>query len=63
MLYENVKQLCKEKGVSISKIEDDLCFPRSYVCKWNDIEPGVQKVKKVADYLGVPIERLLEGSE
>ena len=60
MLYENVKRLCKEKGVAISKIEDDLGFSRSYMCKWNESEPGVQKVKKVADYLGVPIERLLE---
>lgn len=61
MLYDNVKTLCKERGITISKLEEELDFPRSYLCKWNENEPGVRKVKKAADYLGVPIEKLLEG--
>lgn len=61
MLYDNVKTLCKERGITISKLEEELDFPRSYLCKWNENEPGIRKVKKVADYLGVPIEKLLEG--
>lgn len=60
MLYDNVKTLCKERGITILKLEEDLDFPRSYICKWNENEPGIRKVKKVADYLGVPIEKLLE---
>ena len=64
-IYDNVKKLCEEKKVSISQMERDLEFPRSSVCKWNENEPGVTKVQKVADYLGVPIEQLLaqEGGE
>ena len=27
--------------------------------KWNTNEPGIRKVQKVVDYLGVPIEELL----
>lgn len=60
MLYDNVRVLCKEKGIPVSKIEEELGFPRSYICKWNENEPGVRKVQKVADYLGVPIEDLLK---
>lgn len=60
MLYNNIKKICKENGISISKLEEDLGFPRSYVCKWNEIEPGIWKVQKVADYLGVPLELLLD---
>lgn len=60
MLYDNVKMLCKERGISILKLEAVLEFPRSSICKWNENEPGIRKVQKVADYLGVPIERLLE---
>ena len=59
MLYNNVKKLCEEKGISVSQLERDLEFPRSSVCKWNDNEPGVTKVQKAADYLKVSIERLL----
>lgn len=60
MLYDNVKKFCEERGITIVKLEQDLGFPRSYICKWNDNEPGICKVQKVADYLGVPIEKLME---
>ena len=60
MLFDNVKRICEEKGITISKLEMDLEFPRSYICKWNKNEPGIRKVQKVADYLGVTIEELLK---
>lgn len=60
MLYDNVKSICEKNGIPISKLEDDLQFPRSYICKWNKNEPGIRKVQKVAEYLNVSIEELLE---
>lgn len=60
MLYDNVKAICDEKKISVGKMEKDLEFSNGSVCKWNENEPGVRKVQKVADYLGVPIEKLLE---
>ncbi|GAA6286427.1 hypothetical protein F190043G2_30980 [Blautia caecimuris] len=46
MLYDNIKELCLEKKIAISEMERDLGFPRSYVCKWNENEPGIRKVQK-----------------
>lgn len=60
MLYDNVKALCETRGIAISKVEKDLGFPRSSICKWNENEPSVRKVEKVANYLKVKIEKLLE---
>lgn len=60
MLFDNVRVLCNERNIAISKLEDDLGFPRSYICKWNKNEPGIRKVQKVANYLGVTIDELLE---
>lgn len=60
MLFDNVRHLCREKGISITKLEDDLGFARSSVCKWNKNEPGIRKVQKVAEYLEVSIEELLK---
>ncbi|MEE1496488.1 MAG: helix-turn-helix transcriptional regulator [Clostridium sp.] len=60
MLFDNVRALCNERNIAISKLEDDLGFPRSYIYKWNKNEPGIRKVQKVADYLGVTIEELLK---
>lgn len=60
LLYDNVKALCTVKGISISRLERDLKFPRSSICKWNDNQPGIRKVQKVADYFNVSIETLLK---
>ena len=59
MIYKNIKAICKERGISVSKIELDLNFPRSSICKWDTNTPSVDKVKKVADYFGVSIEYFL----
>lgn len=58
MLYDNVRALCAKKGITVGKMEKELGFSNSSICKWNDNEPGIRKVQKVADYLGVPIEQL-----
>lgn len=60
MLYNNVKRICEENGISVGKIEKDLQLSNGSICKWNENEPGIRKVQKVADYLGVSIETLLE---
>ena len=60
MLYDNVKALCEEKGITIWKLERDLKFPHSSVRKWNENEPGIRKVQKVADYLQVPSRNYLK---
>ena len=60
VIYDNVKKLCDQKGISIWRLERDLGFSHRTVSKWNDNEPGIRTVQQVADYLGVPIEKLLE---
>jgi transcriptional regulator with XRE-family HTH domain len=60
LIYDNIKRVCEKKGISISTLEKKLEFSNGSICKWNDNEPGIHKVKKVADWLGIPIEKLLE---
>lgn len=62
MLYDNVKILCAEKNISVGQLEKELGFSNGSICKWNENEPGIRKVQKVADYLHVSIEKLLEDS-
>lgn len=59
VLYDNIKMLCAKKGVSVSSVEKELKFSNGSICKWNESEPGIHKVQKVSDYLGVPIMELL----
>ena len=62
-IYANVKKACAEKGITVYALENKLNFPRSSICKWDTNTPGVDKVKAVADYFGVPIEYFLEDKE
>lgn len=63
MLYEKIKALCKDKKISIRYLEKNLGFSNGCIRKWNVVSPGVERVKKVADYFGVSIEYFLGGWE
>ncbi|NBK00455.1 XRE family transcriptional regulator [bacterium 1xD8-48] len=60
MLYEKLETLCKEKGISIAKLERDCCIGNATVRRWDKAFPRIDTLKKVADYLGKPIEYFLE---
>ena len=60
VLFDNIKELCEKKGVSVWTLEKDLGFSNRSISKWNETDPGIRKVQKVADYFGVAIEDLLE---
>lgn len=63
MIYEKVRKLCEEKGVSIYRLEKDLEFSPSSIVKWKTSKPSVDKMQKVADYFGVSIDYFLEGGD
>ena len=60
VLFDNIKEFCEKKRVSVWKLEKDLGFSNRSISKWNETDPGIRKVQKVADYFGVAIEDLLE---
>lgn len=60
MLLEKIKRLCEKRGISIYKLEKDLGFSESSICKWESSIPSAIKLKQVADYFGVTVDYLLE---
>lgn len=60
-LKDNIKNLCKEKGVSMNKLETDLEFGKGYISKLDKSVPNSAKLQKIADYFGVSIDYLLNG--
>lgn len=58
MIYTKIKEICKSKNISIRKLERELGFSTGSVCKWDVNQPSFEKVMKVSDYLGVPLEEL-----
>lgn len=62
-MLNNIVKLCKEKGISIRKLEQECGLGNATIRKWDKSSPIVANVQKVADYFGVPVCELLEGED
>lgn len=58
-LYENIKKKCKERGISIAKLERATKLSVGSISHWRVSEPKVGNAKAVADYLHCTIDELL----
>lgn len=58
-IYNNIKAVCKSRGVSISKLEEDLGFTRSSLYKWDRHQLSIGNLKKVADYFNITVDELI----
>lgn len=58
--YTKVLALCKAKGISRSKMADEIGISRSTPKDWAEKKSTPQSgtVKKIADYFGVPVSYL-----
>lgn len=59
MIFTNVSRLCKDRGISIARLERDLGIGNATIRNWNVSSPTVDKLKLVADYFGVTLDELL----
>lgn len=59
MIFNQISKLCKEKGISITKLEKETGISNGAIGKWSKSSPTVEKLEKVADYFGVSVDWLL----
>ncbi len=59
MIYTRIERLCRIKGISIAKLEREAGLGNATVRGWRTASPTVDKLKCVADYLGVTVDKLL----
>lgn len=63
-IYPRIKELCQQKGITIAKLERDLCFGVSSIQKWSkNVSPSTDKIELVAKYFGVSPDYLLGFSD
>ena len=63
MFWENLLNLCNEKGISPNKLCSELGYSNSIATKWrNGSVPHDRTLNKIAKYFGVPLERLINKS-
>ena len=59
MLYDKIKELCNQHGISIYKLEKDCNFSQNSILKWQKSSPKIDNLSKVATYFEVPVDYLL----
>lgn len=60
LIYDNVKKLCKEHGVSIAAVEKQAGLSNGAIGKWNESSPTVENLQAVARILDCSVDDLLE---
>lgn len=58
LTYDTIKQMCKDKGVTITGLEKELGFAKGSLCKINTNKPSMEKVRKLAEYFNVSTDYL-----
>lgn len=56
--YEKIQTLCKQRGISIRRLETDLQFSNGYISKMKNSKPNADAIAKIAWYFQVPAESL-----
>lgn len=60
-MYENIKRACAELGISVAQLEKETGLVS--IRRWDQNIPSVDKVQKVAAFLGVSIDYLVTGKD
>lgn len=63
MIYERIVELCKGKGISISRLEKECGLGNATIRGWKNSSPKVDNLIVVANYFGVSINDLLREGE
>lgn len=57
--YEIIKNLAKEKGISIRQLEINLGYSNGYIGSWKRQTPNSNELSRIADYFDVSVDYLL----
>lgn len=60
MIYDRIKQICEEKGISITQLEKKAGLTNGSISKWNNHVPQADRLQAVAKVLKVKMEKLLQ---
>ena len=58
-IYDNIKRLCDEKGLSIARVERRAGLGNRVIAGWKKSSPRIESLKRVADVLEVSINELI----
>lgn len=60
LILSKVEDLCKERGITISRLEKECGIGNATIKRWDESIPRSDTLKKVANYFDVSIEYFFE---
>lgn len=60
MIYDKIKKLCDEKGLTIKELETRAGIGNAVVREWNTSNPRIDTLQKVAAVLEISIDELVK---
>ena len=57
--YEKIKELADKRGISLTKLEEDLRYSRNTLYKLKSQKPNAERISEIADYFNVSTDYLL----
>ena len=57
--YEKIKELVDKRGISLTKLEEDLGYSRNTLYKLKSQKPNAERISEIADYFHVSTDYLL----
>ena len=60
-MLKNIRRLCLEKDISITRLERELGFGNGTINKWKKSSPRVASLLLVAEYFDVTVDALIYG--
>lgn len=61
-IVDNIRTEADKQKIPIARLERDLGFNHGTIRRWENSEPSIEKVVRVADYLNVSVDQLCDRS-
>ena len=59
LIFENIQEICNEKGISIAELEREAGLKNGAIGKWRTSSPTIKSLQAVSKVLKVSISRLI----
>lgn len=60
MILNNIKKRCVAMGISLPELELRAGLGKNTIYRWNAVYPSADKLKRVADLLGISVDDLFK---
>lgn len=57
--FERIKELAKQQGKSLNKIEEELGYGKNVLYRLKDSKPSAERLEELANYFDVSVDYLL----